>query len=233
MFRMKHSVTELQARLIELGLLPGLPDGIIGPLTKHAVCIFQGKHALAMDGIVGPLTEAALWPEVMPKRDVHVVGDAPGGPWPRQNDVPVFYGRPGQNQKMLDVPFDMHLSWDAHTPVRRFSVHEKVHDSAGRALARIAETYSASERARLGLDAFGGCLNVRAMRGGSRLSMHSWGIAIDFDPDRNPLRPADLKACPLMTADAAPFWQAWEAEGWVSLGRAAGYDPMHVQAARL
>jgi hypothetical protein len=70
------------------------------------------------------------------------------------------------------------------------------------------------------------------MRGGSRFSMHSWGIAIDFDPERNQLH-AHAPEARLSHADAAPFWKAWEAEGWVSLGRAKNYDWMHVQAASI
>ncbi len=70
------------------------------------------------------------------------------------------------------------------------------------------------------------------MRGGQSYSMHSWGIAIDFDPERNQLKWGRPRAR-LSHSDAAPFWDAWEAEGWVSLGRARNFDWMHVQAARL
>jgi hypothetical protein len=40
----------------------------------------------------------------------------------------------------------------------------------------------------LQLDDFGGCFNYRKMRGGTQLSLHSWGVAIDLDPDRNLLK---------------------------------------------
>ena len=70
------------------------------------------------------------------------------------------------------------------------------------------------------------------MRGGTRLSTHAWGIAIDWDPERNQLKWGRDRAA---FADAAyePWWQAWESEGWVSLGRERNFDWMHVQAARL
>jgi hypothetical protein len=70
------------------------------------------------------------------------------------------------------------------------------------------------------------------MRGGNSYSMHSWGIAIDFDPERNRLNWNSGEAR-LAKPDCIPFWQAWEAEGWVSLGRTRDFDWMHVQAARL
>lgn len=37
------------------------------------------------------------------------------------------------------------------------------------------------------IERYGGCFNPRLIRGGNDWSMHSFGIAIDFDPDRNPL----------------------------------------------
>jgi hypothetical protein len=35
-------------------------DGVFGPRTRHAVCLFQGKNGLKPDGIVGPKTWAKL-----------------------------------------------------------------------------------------------------------------------------------------------------------------------------
>lgn len=99
-------------------------------------------------------------------------------------------------------------------------------------LQAVAGLYSAQERKTIGLDLFGGSLNVRKMRGGSAYSMHSWGIAIDFDPERNQLKWGKDRAR-LAQPDAVPFWLEWEREGWLSLGRARDFDHMHVQAARL
>lgn len=65
-----------------------------------------------------------------------------------------------------------------------------------------------------------------------RGSLHSWGIAIDFDPERNALNWDHTKAR-LARPDAEDFWKIWEAEGWVNLGRSRDFDWMHVQAARL
>ena len=85
---------------------------------------------------------------------------------------------------------------------------------------------------RLGLDLFGGCFNYRPMRGGTALSMHSWGIAYDGDPERNQLRWGRDRA-EFAKPAFDPFWAIVEAHGAVSLGRARNYDWMHFQFANL
>jgi hypothetical protein len=229
---------QVQARLAQLGFYDGVADGCDGPLTAAAVRRFQAAAGLVEDGIAGPATRARLFPEPV---DADLGRDAdPPGPepatappvWPRQPEVERVFGPPGAHQTALAPPYPMVLAWQPDTAVTRFQVHERVHDSALRCLTRIADAYDAVTRADLGLDRFGGSLNVRPMRGGTRLSMHAWGIAIDFDPDRNQLRWGAERAR-LARPDAATFWRIWEAEGWMGLGRARNYDWMHVQAARL
>ncbi|HKY07843.1 MAG TPA: M15 family metallopeptidase [Candidatus Binatia bacterium] len=152
--------------------------------------------------------------------------------WPRQSECMHFYGSPGEHQTTLILPFPLKVAWDKTHIITKFSVHEKVHDSAKRCFDKIASAYDAAKRAEIGIDLWGGCLNVRKMRGGSSWSMHSWGIAIDFDPERNALK-ASSKTARLARPDCVEFWKIWESEGWVSLGRTRNFDWMHVQAARL
>jgi hypothetical protein len=85
---------------------------------------------------------------------------------------------------------------------------------------------------KLNLDLFGGCVNVRRMRGGSAWSIHSWGAAIDVDPDNNQLKWGKDKA-EFAKKEYNAFWDIVEDEGWVSLGRVKNYDWMHYQAALL
>jgi hypothetical protein len=226
----------IQERLKELGLYTAKVDGISGKATIAAIRGFQRLHGLKPDGIAGALTKAELFPAPMPERDTDDGHDLPphdhNYPWPRQRDVERFFGPVGSNQTMLELPFPMRLAWDTRQLVRRFSIHEKVHDSAKRCFDRIADAYDAEGRKLTGIELFGGCLNVRKMRGGSSWSMHAYGVAIDFDPARNQLRWGRDKAR-LAQPDCRRFWQIWEDEGWVSLGRARNYDWMHTQAARL
>ena len=108
--------------------------------------------------------------------------------WPRQSGVAAFYGGVGQNQTKLVFPYPVCLAWETSTFVKSTSCHEKVRDAALRILTRVLDHYGLDKIRELRLDRFGGCLNVRRMRGGTAFSMHSWGIAFDFDPDRNQLR---------------------------------------------
>lgn len=234
------SIEELQTRLRELGLYTGDIDGRKGKLTIHAIRAFQRLNGLRVDAIVGDKTRKALWPDAIPARDADIP-TPPAFPavWPRQNAVDSFYGPRGGNQVMLQLPYKMKLAWDLRKVVTQFSIHEKVHDSAARAFEKIATAYDPQARSVLGLDLFGGCLASppRKMRGGNAWSMHSWGIAIDFDPARNQLRWSKKNTGAtqprLSLPDARRFWEIWEAEGWLSLGRARDFDWMHVQAARL
>lgn len=152
--------------------------------------------------------------------------------WPHQRDVDTFFGPKGMNQVRIVLPYQMKIAWEPKTKVNSIVCHKLVAPSIVRCLTAVKEHYSEEAIKRLGLDLYGGCLNVRKVRGGNTWSMHSWGIALDFDPDRNQFRWKGDKAR-LAKEDARAFWEIWEAEGWVSLGRLADYDWMHVQAARI
>lgn len=228
----------LQSRLTSHGFATGLIDGHIGPTTIKAIKAFQASLGLEPTGTANAATVQALRSTTVgntPRPEV--IADAAGiapikNLWPTQANVSSFYGTVGTNQTQIEIPFDMWLAWDKGTRLRKMTLHKKVASSALRVLQSVAGIYGQKERQALGVDLFGGSLNVRKMRGGSSYSMHSWGIAIDFDPERNGLNVHSPKAR-LSHADAVPFWEEWEAEGWLSLGRARDYDYMHIQAARL
>jgi hypothetical protein len=232
-----EAVEELQSALVERGHAIDI-DGKFGARTEEAVRKFQTTFKLDVDGIVGPDTLAELNKPFAEVPQIPDVKAPPAGDnkvknnWPRQSDVSSFYGAVGTRQKTLVLPYPMRIAWNKGQVITKFSVHERVHDSAARVFARIANEYTADQRRDCGIDLFGGCLNVRVMRGGSAYSMHSWGIAIDFDPERNQLKWGRDQAR-LARPDCERFWRAWEDEGWLSLGRARNFDWMHVQAAKL
>lgn len=233
----------IQSRLTAHGFAVGPIDGVIGDKTTAAIKAFQSRNGIMPSGKADDATVQALRASasvisaadkaVIPDRDTEATVAQPSNTvWPRQSGVPAFYGAVGTSQTQIAVPFDMWLAWDKSVRVRKITVHTKVATSAERVFNAVAGLYSAQERKTIGLDLFGGSLNVRKMRGGSNYSMHSWGIAIDFDPERNQLKWGRDKAR-LAQSDAVPFFLEWEKEGWLSLGRARNFDWMHVQAARL
>jgi hypothetical protein len=152
--------------------------------------------------------------------------------WPRQGGVSAFYGAVGTNQVRIDLPYRMRIAWNLRQSVASFLCHERVAEPMRLIFVRVADHYGVDRLKPLGLDLFGGCLNVRKMRGGSSYSMHSWGIAVDLDPANNQLRWNHTRAR-FAQPEYAPFWRIVEDAGAVSLGRARDFDWMHFQFARL
>lgn len=238
--------TWLQSRLTAHGFPVGPVDGVLTDVTFAALRRFQVAKGLDVSGKVDRATEAALResssvvPNVVkmqiPDREAMQSSNAAvpviANRWPNQANAMAFYGPVGTGQTKITLPFDMVLAWDKSVTVRQMSLHTKVAASAARVFDKVAAIYGPNDRKSLGLDVFGGSLNVRRKRGGTSYSMHSWGIAIDFDPERNQLQWGKPQAR-LSHDDAIPFWKAWEAEGWLSLGRARNFDWMHIQAAVL
>ena len=138
----------------------------------------------------------------------------------------------GKDQTKIEVPYPHVIAWNRAQTVTRITRHRKVADSLVRVLTNVKEHYGKDGIERLRLDIWGGCLNVRRMRGGSRYSMHSWGIAMDYDPENNRLKWGRDRAS-FAQPQYNRWWEFWEQEGWVSLGRQRNFDWMHVQAAKL
>lgn len=100
------------------------------------------------------------------------------------------------------------------------------------ALEEVLVHYGQEEIHRLGLDLYGGSYQYRSTSTGSALSMHAWGIALDFSPSANALHYKAPRAS-LSHPDCRKWWEIWEKYGAVSLGRECDYDWMHLQFARL
>lgn len=199
---------------------------------KDKIRNVQGFLRLNSDGIDGQvtwngITKALNINEVEPSTDM-------SNKWPKQNysELVRFYGEVGTNQTTLDLPYEMKLAWDLGKKIKRITCHVKVKDSLERIFKKTLEHYGLEKIQELRLDVFGGCLNVRKMRGGSSYSMHSWGIAVDLDPDRNQLKWGRDRAV-FAKPDYEAFWKIVEDEGGVSLGRERNMDWMHFQFSRL
>ena len=210
---------QLQAK--SRGIQAGEIDGYWGPQTDYAFGALQQK------------IETGNPPAVWRPEEIQV--ENPNN-WPPQQDEDVlmdFYGPPGNySLTMIQLPYLHRLAWKPGTVIQRFQCHEKVHDSLKRVLMRVLDHYGTEGIRSLRLDMWGGCYNNRKMRGGSKPSMHSWGIALDYDPSNNKLKWGRDRAT-FARPEYDAWWNFWEEEGWFSLGRHKNFDWMHVQAARL
>ncbi len=153
--------------------------------------------------------------------------------WPTEAQCPKFYGPKGENQATIALPYPMALDWNKAQTIRAMTCHEKVAEPMLRIFRKLLAEYGIDELKRLGISEFGGCLNVRLKRGSKTAwSIHSWGCAVDLDPDRNGLRETS-KTARFARPEYLPMWRIIEGEGAVSLGRARNFDWMHWQFARL
>ena len=150
-------------------------------------------------------------------------------PWPfsTQEGLRDFYGEPGDETNLVTInfPFPMYYGGQLVTKSR---CHKKVADSLLRVLKRIENFEGGTREILEPVSDYGGIYNFRNKRGGTRLSVHAWGAAIDLDADDNTFKdPWPIKA-------DMPFkvMEAFAEEGWSSAGAFWGYDAMHFEACR-
>ena len=161
--------------------------------------------------------------------------------WPHERslaEMNAFYGDPRsgkgipnaawykENIVNLVPPYDMQFSWGPR--VKSLPFHKKCKDAFGEALLAIKKLYGDQktiEAHRLHLT--GGSYNYRLMRGSAnRLSIHSWGAALDIDPQHNPF-PHEWTPS-MMPLEAAACFQKC---GIIWRGANHDIDPMHFQCA--
>lgn len=188
----------------------------------------QQKVGVAADGIIGPKTLAAISAAL----GIPAAQDSPR--WPTQAQVRAgssIFGKPGNESALVNIVPAYPLYYEGKR-VKTIRVHEKIAAHVQDILREVLEHYGQEAITRLGLDQYGGSYNYRNNTGGSALSMHAWGIALDFAPATNAYSTKAPKAT-LSCPECNAWWEIWERHGAVSLGRSAGCDWMHVQFAKL
>lgn len=203
------------------GFVTGAWDAFYGPQTADVA----ERIIRLRQGITRPLVRAD---------EVEGSAGLKGGStircWsPTTSDFLDRYGPVGKNQSMVVSPYPLQLDWDLTETISRFSAHASLVSRIEAAMAEILAHYGADQVYALGLNRFGGCLNVRPKRGGSTPSVHSWGAAIDWFPTKNQLKQTHASAR-FARADYNAFFTIWEKYGFMSLGRCFDFDWMHVQA---
>lgn len=141
------------------------------------------------------------------------------------------YGVPNEQGTYLvtiKLPYPMFLAWDRSVRITKMRCHKLVADKFIAVFNDLLASYGNEEIHLLGIDLYGGCFNFRKMRGGTDWSRHSWGIAIDLDPERNGLKTPYSKSN-FAKPEYAPLHAIFETHGFENLGKVAGYDAMHWQ----
>ena len=143
------------------------------------------------------------------------------------------YGQPGDldNFVVIDLPYQMRIAWDTKTIVKRMQCHKLAAEPFKAVFRDLLAHYGLPELQRLGIDLFGGCVNVRKMRGSTtRWSRHAWGIAIDLDPARNGLK-TKKPAAQFSKPEYKPMLDIFTKHGFIGYGPAKDYDWMHFELA--
>lgn len=118
--------------------------------------------------------------------------------------------------KPWQVPGVVNLTY-AGKPVYRIFCNKDCHTPLSAVFAELVGKNLHTE-----IKTFDGCFNVRWVRGSPGVpSIHSWGLAFDFNASEN-----GLGVEPKWTPD---FVAVWESHGWTWGGRFTRIDGMHFQ----
>jgi hypothetical protein len=142
------------------------------------------------------------------------------------------FGNPNKEGKpylvMIQLPYPMRLAWDTSKTVTRMRCHKDAAEPFKRVFDDLLSHYGLAEIQRLGIDLFGGCFEFRLMRGGTQLSSHSWGTAIDLDPTRNKLKETKRTAR-FARPEYKPMIDIFYKHGFISYGVERDFDWMHFE----
>ena len=197
--------------------------------ARHA----QARLGVTVDGWAGARTraafDAALPPEAPPSVPAKPADDMPRFPAITRTQIAGTFGPAGGPRSTAGrcvLPFPFPLAWDQSQRVSRFSCHDLLAEPMTAVFAAAARHYGEAAFRRLRLDQFGGCFNHRPVRGGSSLSIHSWGAAVDIDPLNNGLH-TRAPAAWMSRPEYETWWRIVESSGAISFGKRHGRDWMH------
>ena len=164
--------------------------------------------------------------------------------WPLQSQCDTFYGNPRMHNDPSKMSAAWHhanivyvpcpwVLWTGRGHTARIAIHRKCADSLARVLQAtwngLGKSQSAIEKQ--SYHVFSGSVVFRTMRTNPRkLSMHSYGCAIDWDAPDNMLGDRTPEFAP-----DEPLLAEFRREGWICGRdwRGNSIDAMHVQAARV
>ena len=233
-------------------------DGIIGPKTINAIAKnlnvqvaseqvttiknIQKKVDVVADGILGPKSLSAIKNCLTEDNLVNNYINKPikfskvnyKVKTVKQSEVRTnksIFGKAGDESMLVAVPVPENypLKYEGKR-VKTIRIHKLVADRLEAALKDIINHYGDDiELVAPGACMYDGSYYFRNTRNGSSQSIHSWGLAIDFDASNNMLK-TKWENARLSQPIYKPFWDILEYHGFLSLGRRQGTDVMHCQA---
>lgn len=147
------------------------------------------------------------------------------------DQIKAKYGEPGDDDNIVSFisPFPLRIAWDTKTVMTKVRCHKGIKDRLENALKEILQHYGLDKIKELGIDLYGGCVNVRTMRGSkTKWSRHAWGIAIDLDPGRNGLK-VKKPAAQFSKPEYKPMMDIFYKNGFINYGIEKDYDWMHFE----
>jgi hypothetical protein len=183
----------------------------------------QQRIGTTPDGFWGPLSIAAC--------QRHLRALMPGrNPWPRQDEASLtrFYGLPGDTTQMVlvKIPCQIKVKYIGKEIGQpgceddRIYCHHKVADSLIRVLLAIGKTHPQI------LHQYYGVYVNRAMRNGTRPSLHARGAAIDLAAATN----GNSTHWPTRATMPIEVMEHFAREDWLPAGAFWSRDAMHFQA---
>jgi hypothetical protein len=216
----RKAVASLQLLCLEKNIETGKIDGLYGPQTEAASELLTQLNTSA--GI------QRGFGDIIPIRE-----NPHDFPIENKQSLVEYYGPPCEIQLVrVRCPWQLRLDWSLSETTRNISIHEQLSDSLSLILDKVYAHYGEEGIKKHGLYRYGGSYNCRQKRGStSSWSTHAWGVSIDWYPSKNKLKWRSDRAS-LARPELDYWWETWEREGWLSLGRSEDRDWMHVQAAR-
>src|SRR6185503_1789203 len=157
------------------------------------------------------------------------------------------YGEPGDpdNLTVIQLPYPMRIAWDLSKIVSKISCHKLIAPNLTAVFNDLLSHYGLPELQRLGIDLFGGCVNMRPKRGMeakyakaikagdsktaySCLSRHAWGLPVDLDPARNGWI-TQWKDAQFSKPEYQFMVDTFYKHGFFSYGKDRNFDPMHFE----
>jgi len=123
-----------------------------------------------------------------------------------------------QQLTLARLPFSIPFTVAPHPPITRINCHKKLADIFVQVFTEIQKQGLADK-----IVSYGGCFNFRTKRLSAKISTHSWGIAVDLNPETNQQGTAGN-----MDSQVIKVFQSFGFK-WGGEFSGKSQDPMHFQ----